>query len=434
MRQQTFLFNDSEEASKEISKPKETPKPKAPPKAEVQAPQPRVYSVSEIVIGAKSLLEDTYSNVWVLGEVSGFKKSSSGHSYFTLKDDRSVLPAAMFKGLASKIKFDIENGQELICHGKISLYQRGGQFQLIVDYLEPKGAGKLQLAFEQLKKKLAEEGLFDAACKKTLPRIPKKIGIVTSPTGAAIRDILKVLQRRFPNIEVLIYPARVQGEGSAVEIAAGIKELNKRDDIDVMIIGRGGGSIEDLWAFNEEVVARSIFASRIPIISAVGHEVDFTIADFVADFRAPTPSAAAEQAVPVKEDLFKFLEKARGQLIHELRRNLQAKIDRVCDLRGRLAPPTKRFPEYYKYIDNLKERMRYSLQVVVNNKENSLKSMEAQLSHLSPLAVLGKGYSVVTKLGQKEAIKDKKGLKAGDSVAMRFSIGSAEAKVTKVAD
>lgn len=237
------------------------------------------------------MLEHEYADVWILGEVSGFKEQSSGHRYFTLKDSNSVLPAAMFRGSAAHLKFKIEDGLELICHGRISLYQRGGQYQLIVDYAEPKGVGELQLAFEQLKKKLAAEGLFDKAHKRPIPFMPRKIGVVTSPTGAAVRDIIKVLRRRFPSIEVILAPARVQGKGSAEEIAASIALLNRQDDIEVMIVGRGGGSLEDLWAFNEEIVARAIYNSRIPVISAVGHEVDFTIADFVADFRAPTPSA-----------------------------------------------------------------------------------------------------------------------------------------------
>lgn len=418
MQQQTFIFKEEEKIEEK--------------RAPQEAKGPRIYTVTEVVGRARALLEGGFPDIWVVGEVSGYKHHSSGHRYFTLKDSGSVLPAAIFKGSAAKIKFEIKDGMELICHGRVSLYQKGGQYQIIVDYVEPKGIGELQLAFEQLKKKLQAEGLFDRARKRPLPFMPKKIGIVTSPTGAAIRDILKVLQRRFPNVEILLVPARVQGEGSASEIAEGIRLLNERDDIDVMIVGRGGGSIEDLWAFNEEIIARAIYNSRIPVISAVGHEIDFTIADFVADFRAPTPSAAAEHAVPVKEELIQYIENEKRQLVHELRRGIADRTEKMRGLIGRLVPPTKRFPDYYRYIDNLKERLIYSLQVVVNKKDNILNSLAAELNHLSPLVILGKGYAVVTAKGR--AIRSTKDLKAGEPVHMRFSQGSAEGKVTKVVD
>lgn len=410
---------------------------KDPPKKDensesTEKSSPKIFTVTEVVTGVKSLIESSYGNIWITGEVSGFKRHSSGHCYFSLKDENAILPAALFRHAASKIKFKIEDGQVVVCHGKVSLYQLGGQYQIIVDYLEPKGVGALQLAFEQLKKKLAAEGLFDKKRKRPIPYMPRKIGVVTSPTGAAVRDILKVLRRRFPNIEVLIAPARVQGEGSAEEVAVGIEQLNQIGGIDVMIVGRGGGSLEDLWAFNEEVVARAIYKSAIPVISAVGHEVDFTIADFVADFRAPTPSAAAEHAVPVKDDLLQMLARGRKQLAVELKRNVQNRIDRVGELKSRLASPTKRFPDYYRYIDNLKENLTYKVKVLVKQKENWLKQLAAELNHLSPLAVLSKGYSVVTKKGGKEAIKIAGELKKDDLLEIRFDKGRAETKVIKI--
>lgn len=395
---------------------------------------PKIYSVTEVVSGAREILERTYSDIWVVGEVSRFTHHSSGHWYFTLKDEKSVLSVAIFRPHTSHIKFKVEDGLELICHGKFSLFQRGGQYQLIGDYIEPKGKGELQLAFEQLKKRLEAEGLFAKERKRPIPFMPKKIGIVTSPTGAAIRDILKVLKRRFPNIEVLLVPVRVQGEGSAGEIVEGIELLNQRGDVDVMIVGRGGGSIEDLWSFNEEIVARAIFNSRIPVISAVGHEIDFTIADFVADFRAPTPSAAAEHAVAVKVDLVDGLRRFKRQLFVNLGKNLDDRATRIRDYKRRLRPPTERFPEYYRYMDNLKERMQYSLQVSVSKKENCFKTLIAELNHLSPLAVMGKGYSVVTKKGLERAIRGSSELKEGDSITVRFGRGAAEGKVTKVLD
>jgi len=444
MRQRTFTFEntvkETEPAAKEVPKKKEM----APPKPEVKAPplvterkepvRPKIFTVTEIVSGARAMLEKQYGDVWVAGEISGFKRHSSGHCYFTLKDTNSVLPAAIFKGAAGQIKFDIENGLEVICHGRVSLYQRGGQYQIIVNYAEPKGVGALQLAFEQLKKKLAAEGLFDKARKRPIPFLPRKIGVVTSPTGAAVRDIIKVLTRRFPNVEILVVPARVQGEGSAAEVVRGIELLNEQGDVDVMIVGRGGGSIEDLWAFNEEVVARAIYQSEVPVISAVGHEVDFTIADFVADFRAPTPSAAAEHAVPVMGELLQLIGRGRRQLVINLQNMIKNRADRLGELKLRLALPTKSFPDYYRYIDNLKERMIYSTQTLVKQKESGLKALEAELNHLSPLAVLSKGYSVITHKGKKGAIRGSSELKAGDALTMQFSKGCAEAKVTKIVD
>lgn len=423
MQQQTFTFKTPDEGQEQHE-----------PRDAVVKKTPKIHTVSDVVGGAKNLLEKNFSDIWVVGEVSGYKHHSSGHRYFTLKDGTSVLPTAIFKGYAGRIKFDVKDGMEVICHGRVSLYQRGGQYQLIADHIEPKGVGELQLAFEQLKKRLAAEGLFAEARKRPIPYLPKKIGIVTSPTGAAIRDMLKVLKRRFPNVDVLIVPVRVQGEGSAAEIAEGIALLNKQDDIDVMIVGRGGGSIEDLWAFNEEVVARAIYNSKIPVISAVGHEIDFTISDFVADFRAPTPSAAAEHAVPVRDEMFLYIGRSKKQLVQRLQRGVKDRMDRLHELIGHLSSPVKRFPEYYRYIDNIRERMTYTLQVSVKQRNNSFKALVAELNHLSPLAVLSKGYAVVTHSDEKSAIRDSGDLKTGDSVLMRFSKGSAEGKVVKIVD
>lgn len=414
-------------------KKSEEPAPAKEEKEETVA-APKIFSVSEAVGMARMLIERHFSEVWIQGEVSGYKMHASGHHYFTLKDSGAVLPAAIFRGSAQKLKFKIEDGQELICHGKMSLYQKGGQYQIIVDYAEPKGVGELQLAFEQLKKKLSAEGLFDKARKRPIPFMPKRIGVVTSPTGAAVRDMLKVLRRRFPNIEVLIAPAKVQGPGSKEEIAGGIELLNSIGNIDVMIVGRGGGSIEDLWAFNEELVARAIYNSEIPVISAVGHEIDFTIADFVADFRAPTPSAAAEHAVPVRSEIRQSIVNLRRQLLSGLKRSVLTRRERLKDLNGRLSLPTRRFPEYYKHLDTMRESFSYAWQVTADKRENFLKGLEAELSHLSPLAVLSKGYSVVVSGTTKMAVRSSKILKTGDPLSIRFQEGSAEAKVTKVVD
>ncbi len=280
--------------------------------------QRKIYTVNEITTEIKRTLEK-FGIVWIQGEISNFKRHTSGHMYFALKDDRAQIKAAFFRNSNYLLKFKPEDGLEVLVRGRISVYEPRGDYQLIVELMEPKGLGSLQLAFEQLKLKLRNEGLFDEAHKKPLPLLPRKIGIVTSPTGAAIRDMLHILQRRNASLHILIYPALVQGQGAAEQIAAGVRYFNTREDIDVIIVGRGGGSLEDLWAFNEETVARAIFASKLPVISAVGHEVDFTIADFVADLRAPTPSAAAEMVSGAREDLLATVGSFQGRLRQAMR-------------------------------------------------------------------------------------------------------------------
>ncbi|MCH8157116.1 MAG: exodeoxyribonuclease VII large subunit, partial [Nitrospinae bacterium] len=277
--------------------------------------KPRIYSVSEFTGETKAILEAAFDSVWIEGEISNLRIAGSQHAYFVLKDERSQVRCVLFKGYRAGLKFQPEEGDQVLLFGRVTVYEARGEYQLIVEHLEPRGLGALQKAFEQLKARLAEEGLFDEEKKKPIPEFPWKVGVVTSPTGAAVRDIINVIQRRNPKVSVLLHPVRVQGEGAAQEIADAIKQMNRMQDIDVLIIGRGGGSIEDLWAFNEEVVARAISASKIPIVSAVGHEIDFTIADFVADLRAPTPSAAAELVVPVLNDTVRELRRLTQQLM-----------------------------------------------------------------------------------------------------------------------
>lgn len=393
----------------------------------VEKSAPHIFTVGELVGSIKSTLERSYPNIWVTGEVSNLRTSPSGHTYFSLKDEKAVVKCALFKGFASKLKFQIKDGTELVCHGNISLYEKGGDFNIIVDHCEPKGVGALQLAFEQLKEKLAKEGLFAADRKKPLPFLPKKIGVVTSPTGAAIRDILNILSRRYPNIEVLLYPVRVQGDGAAAEIASAIAYMNQRGDVDVLIVGRGGGSLEDLWSFNEEVVARAIFASKVPIISAVGHEIDFTISDFVADKRAPTPSAAAEIVVPKKDDLVKFIKDKRNQLLRALQVFFDIKNKAYTQIRSHLKPPTARFPDLIMQIDQLYERLNNGMKVFFEKRGASLSQLAAELSHLSPLTILAKGYSVVYKGGR--VVKSVKDVKKGDELGLRVSDGEIKAEV-----
>jgi exodeoxyribonuclease VII large subunit len=394
---------------------------------EKEAAAPRIFSVSDVLSRIKKLLELNFSGIWVAGEVSNFRVSPSGHAYFSLKDEKAVLKAALFKGVLSKIKFQVKDGVQLICHGNISAYEKGGDLNLIVTYCEPKGIGALQLAFEQLKEKLAKEGLFAAARKKPLPFLPRKIGIVTSPTGAAIRDILNILSRRFSDVDILLYPVRVQGDGSAAEIAQAISYMNSRDDIDVMIVGRGGGSLEDLWAFNEEIVARAIFTSKIPVISAVGHEIDFTISDFVADKRAPTPSAAAEIAVPKKEDLKKLIVDRYQRLMRGALVCLEMKVKTFSQIKSHLKPPTSRFPDLIMQIDGLRTRLQNGLKNMVDRSDSKLRQLAAELSHLSPLAVLAKGYSVVYK-GDR-VVNSAKLLSKNDEIKIRMCEGKIAAKV-----
>jgi exodeoxyribonuclease VII large subunit len=405
-------------------------KAEAEVEVEEEAKEPHVYTVSEITYSVRELLEDSYPDVWLTGEVSNFRNPESRHYYFSLKDDACQLKAVVFGG-KQKLGFQLEDGLEVICHGKISVYSARGEYQIIIDHLEPKGKGALQIAFEQLKKKLEAQGLFAKERKRPLPFLPRKIGVVTSPTGAAIRDIIHVLQRRFPTIEVLLSPVKVQGDGAASEIAQAIEEMNRRDDIDVLIVGRGGGSLEDLWAFNEEVVARAIFASRIPVISAVGHEIDFTIADFVADVRAPTPSAAAEIAVPRKSDLEESIRDLKRQLILALKTDLQNRWSEIQKLKGMITDPSRRFPDLHQRLDGLHERLSLSVRQGLERKNQYLLKLQSNLVHLSPMHILEKGYSVVTRKGTPQPIKSAKSLEEGAALDIRFYEGSAETKVTK---
>jgi exodeoxyribonuclease VII large subunit len=312
------------------------------PVASPRAAAPRVVTVAELAQQIRGSLEERFATVHVRGEISNLRQPGSGHLYFSLKDDTACIRAVLFRGQARLLKFRPENGQEVIARGRVGFYESGGDTQIVCDGLEPVGAGALALAFEQLKGRLAGEGLFDAARKRPPPFLPRRIGVVTSPTGAAIRDFLRVLHRRFPGLSVLVAPARVQGDGAADEIAAGVRRLGARGDCDVIVVTRGGGSIEDLWAFNEEVVARAIAAAPVPVVSAVGHEVDFTIADFVADVRAPTPTAAAELLAPVEAELRGALAVARTRLARATHRCVEQRRAATHRLHARLGDPRRR--------------------------------------------------------------------------------------------
>jgi len=283
------------------------------------APERKIWSVAELTARISGVLTSQFSNLWVEGEVSNFRPAQSGHLYFTLKDSKAQAKCVCFRMQAMRLKFRPEDGLKIIVRGSISVYEPRGEYQIYVEHIEPSGVGALQLAFEQLKKRLAAEGLFDEARKKPLPMLPRRIGVVTSPTGAAIRDVIRILRRRFPNLHLIVYPVRVQGEGAAEEIAAALNYFNRKQSVDVILLARGGGSMEDLWAFNEESVARAIALSTIPIVSGVGHETDFTIADFVADVRASTPSAAAEIVVKSRQEFQRHLAELEHKISQRMR-------------------------------------------------------------------------------------------------------------------
>jgi exodeoxyribonuclease VII large subunit len=434
----------------------------------------RILTVSELTAGIKELLETAFDEVWVQGEVSNVRRPPSGHLYFTLKDEESQIRGVVFKMQSRMLRFNLEDGQHVICWGRVGLYEKRGEYQIIVDYLEPRGIGSLQLAFEQLKQRLLEEGLFDAARKRPLPLVPRRIGIVTSPTGAVIRDMVRIVRRRFENIEVLLYPVRVQGEGAAQEIAEGIAFLGSHGDCDVIIIGRGGGSLEDLWAFNEEVVARAIFNCTIPVISAVGHETDVTIADFVADVRASTPSAAAEIVVPQKRDLQRMLEgltmrmaRVMDQIVRGSRERVQGAQKRFRDPRrridelrlkldehwGRLAQammrtfrenrerkgrvlrllvtqaPVKRIQSLRMIIEQAHKELQGGTINLVAAKQAIWEREVARLDAMSPLAILQRGYSITRRLPDGLILRDADQVEQNKEVAVRLSRGELVCRV-----
>ena len=390
----------------------------------------KIYTVSELSQGIKYLLETSFREIWVEGEISGLKISSLGHAYFDLKDATSNISGVMFRGFASGLKFDLENGLLVRVRGNITTYDKQSKYQLMAREIQPAGQGPLQLAFEQLKKKLQSEGLFDPARKRSIPALPQKIAVVTSPTGAAIRDILSILKRRYANLHIIIAPVKVQGAGSKEEIAQAIKDLNEIPDIDVMLVGRGGGSMEDLWAFNEEIVARAIAGSRIPVISCVGHETDFTIADFVSDLRAPTPSAAAELVVKSKAELAAGIAGLERRLLQSLRiyyENLSGKFRRLASSRA-LVNPLYLLEWPMQRLDRAVEGLFDGAADKLRRGEEKLNLQREKLKNLSPFFPLKKGYAIVKKTDGK-AVKTAAALRAGDLLSLQFAEGGAEAAV-----
>jgi exodeoxyribonuclease VII large subunit len=385
-------------------------------------------SVSQLTRRLRGHVENAFFDVWVRGEVSGYRKPSSGHAYFVLKDAGASLKACLFRNVLSKTRFAIEDGMEVLLHGRLTVYEPRGEYQIVADLAEPVGTGALQLAFEQLKAKLASEGLFDPSHKKPLPTMPRRIAVITSPTGAAVHDIIHVLSRRFPNLEVLIFPASVQGEKAAGEIIGALQRVlqwnaqSPERKVELLILGRGGGSLEDLWPFNEESVARALFAFPIPVISAVGHETDFTITDFIADLRAPTPSAAAEIAVPKREDLFFQIQTLENRLARAMRQRLDGYRLHLSHLCRRIVSPAQKVEATRKQVLKLLEQCLQLFSHCRERKRSKLSALGEKLHTLSPLQVLGRGYSI-TSLSNGEIVRSALGVPCGAEIRTRFSDG-----------
>jgi exodeoxyribonuclease VII large subunit len=385
----------------------------------------RVYTVSGLTTEVKAVLEDGFSAVWVEGELSNFKHHTSGHMYFSLKDAEAQIRAVMFRGSNRLLKFTPKDGMAVLLFGTVTVYERRGEYQINVEFMEPKGIGALQLAFEQLKARLEAEGLFETSRKRPLPRLPRKVGIITSPTGAVIRDMVTIIGRRFPGLALLIHPVQVQGETAAAEIAAALATLGRRPDLDVLIVARGGGSLEDLWAFNEEIVARAIARSPIPVIAAVGHETDVTIADFVADVRAPTPSAAAELVVAQRDELRQRVDDLMARALLALGNGLATRRARIQMLGRHLIvlSPVARVRSQAERLRGLRQRLHAWWAAARMIRQERLRVLAGKLETLSPLAILGRGYSICFSLPSRRVLKSAAGIRVGSEIAVRLHRG-----------
>ena len=393
----------------------------------------RIYTISQLNRQARLLLESRFSGVWVEGEISNFKRHSSGHIYLTLKDDSAQISAAFFSQYQRSLNFELKDGLKVLAFCRVSVYEARGQYQLYIERVEPQGLGALQLAFQQLKERLEKEGLFLGERKRPIPRFPKTVGIITSPTGAAIHDILNVVNRRFGGTHILIHPVKVQGEGSADEIAAAIEAMNQQSEAEVLIVGRGGGSLEDLWAFNEEAVARAVFGSRIPVISAVGHETDWTICDFVADLRAPTPSAAAELVVSSRLELESKIAGLGERIGRAMAGQWEMLEEKLEALRSSHAfrQPRYLLEQFTGRVDEWGRRMESCLTGFMTSRSQSFQGVTGRLSALSPLAILERGYSVSFN-EKNEIIKNSQQIAPGETIRTRLHQGAIVSKVLKV--
>ena len=389
--------------------------------------EPRIGTVTQINQYVKKILDNNIilNNVWVKGEISNFKKHYSGHIYLTLKDDGGVLKAVMFRGAASGLAFTPSDGMKVMARGRVSVYEAGGAYQLYIEEMLPDGVGELYKAYEKLKKQLEEEGLFDKSLKKPIPQFPSAVGVITAPTGAAVRDIINVITRRCPMTKIILFPAQVQGTGAAQSVVKAIEYFNKAKNVDTIIAGRGGGSIEDLWAFNEEITARAIFASEIPIISAVGHETDFTIADFVADLRAPTPSAAAEIAVPSSLELRNRLKTDISRISIAAAKQIESRRLKLSGMK--LKKPSERIQENSQRLDNAARRMEQSFKLKIESKRRILGIAAGKIDAMSPLKVLSRGYTIPEKDGK--VIRSVEEMTPGMEFKLKMSDGEADCAV-----
>jgi len=403
----------------------------------------KIFGVGELTRDIKRLLEDAHGTVWVEGEVSNLARPASGHQYLTLKDEEAPLRCMLPRGVSLRMRFDLQDGMHVIARGRLTVYLVRGEYQLQIEEVQPKGIGPLELAFRQLKEKLSAKGYFKPERKKKLPRIPRRVALITSSTGSAVRDMLEILGRRWPVTEVWVVPVRVQGEGAREEIAAAIERLNriagpattsKLGPVDVLILGRGGGSLEDLWPFNEEIVANAIYHSRIPVVTGIGHEDDLTIADMVADKRALTPSEAAEHVVPNKTDVLNWLIRQETHFKGLLTRNLEFARSRLDALAGRhcFREPLQRIQDEERRLDEFLDRLDRAMQQRVANARDRLEGQVAQLASLSPLNVLARGYSLTRKEGEREVVRSAAQVQPGDRLLTRLHQGEIISRVETV--
>lgn len=445
----------------------------------LESPSPKVYKVTELTHEIQSLLEDKFDFVWLEGEISNFSSPASGHFYMVLKDAKSQIRAVMFRLQARYLRFRPENGMHVLAQGRVGVYPPRGEYQIILDYLEPMGVGALALAFEQLKKKLAAQGIFDEDIKKPLPFLPQRVAVITSPSGAAVRDFLKIIRRRFSNIEITIVPVRVQGDEANSDMVNAIQTTNEELDVDVIVLTRGGGSLEDLWAFNQEDLALAIRQSKIPVVSAVGHEIDLTISDLAADFRAPTPSAAAEILVVEKESLLDHLDEMKTRLLSGVNQRIKRYLQELGHLTIRLKDPRKRLDETWMRLDELHSRIIRLMDMIIRNRgqqieaeghallaysprnlisamgqhlnflctsldrvmvarlrdtQSDLSALEKRMTDLSPLSILKRGYSITRSLPEKHILKDTTGVVRGDQVQVLLGEGEMTCRVEDLKD
>lgn len=437
----------------------------------------KIYTVSGLSEEIKSLLENHFDFVWVEGEISNFRAPASGHFYMVLKDEKAQIRAVLFRPQTRYLKFMPQDGMKVIVRGRVAIYEPRGEYQIILDYMEPLGVGALALAFEQLKKKLAAQGVFDQNVKKPLPFLPQRVAVITSPTGAAIRDFLKIIRRRFANLEIIVVPVKVQGEGAAAEMAAALELVNRELDVDVIVLTRGGGSLEDLWAFNQEELALAIRASRVPVVSAVGHEIDVTISDLAADLRAPTPSGAAELLVKEKETLKQQILQLQVRLQSGLQSDLASLKEKLRFLSKGLRDPRKKLADSWLRLDDLESRLGRMMAFAIMDRRRTLAAAERalllysplktisgfqqkiefqnrtmammvvrklkdcrmamsmlqeRLKAMSPMSVLGRGYSIARKLPERWVLRSSAQVSPGDRVGLRLAEGELECLVEKI--